>query len=320
MGGHVIMEKKLWLIYGMLFVATATWGSAFIAGKYAVQSFEPATVAFFRFFGATLLLFPLMWVMEKKRQKPTLKDYGLFAILGLTGIAIYNICFFLSSKHAPVIKSSIFIASNPVLIVLLSGLFLKEKITKNNITGMMIALTGVAFIITDGHLLTLFQLGFEPIDLVLLGAVISWALYSVVGKVVLKKFSAIVSTTYAVAFGTVFLLPFALVETTWQDVQLATLDAWIAIAHMSVFVTVVSFVLYYYGIKEIGAAKASIFINVMPLSAVLMATILLGETFTWAHGVGAAFVLTGVYVGTNTKKWRLSKKKAPEHIASKGSA
>ncbi|WP_246943143.1 DMT family transporter [Bacillus pinisoli] len=309
------MQKKLWLTYVMLIVATATWGSAFIAGKIAVQSFEPSTVAFLRFFGATILLFPLMWVMEKNPIKPSLKDYGLFVILGLTGIALYNIFFFLASKHAPVIKSSIFIASNPVLIVLLSGLFLKEKITKNNIIGMLIALTGVAIIITEGHFLTLIKIGFEPIDFVLIGAVISWALYSVIGKIVLKKFSSIVSTTYAVAFGTLMLFPFAILETSWQDVQMASLDAWIAIIHMSVFVTVISFVMYYNGIKEVGAAKASIFINVMPLSAVIMATLFLGEQFTFAHGVGAAFVLSGVYIGTNTKKWFIRKRK-PQHIAS----
>ncbi len=293
------MKKRLWVIYGMLTLATATWGSAFIAGKFAVQSFEPATVAFFRFFGAAILLFPLMWVMEKDRKKPTLKDQGLFALLGLTGIALYNICFFLATKHAPVIKSSLFIASNPVLIVLLSGLFLKEKITRNSIIGMGIALTGVVFIITEGHILTLFQYGFEPIDFVLLGAVVSWAIYSVVGKVVLKKFSSVESTTYAVAYGTLFLLPFAMAETSWLDVQEASLTTWAAIAHMSIFVTVVSFVMYYNGIKEVGAAKASIFINVMPVSAVIMATIFLGETFTLSHGIGAGLVLTGVYAGTN---------------------
>jgi drug/metabolite transporter (DMT)-like permease len=302
------MNNKKWLIYGMLFIATATWGSAFIAGKIAVQSFEPATVAFLRFLGAAFLLFPIMWMKEINRKKPTLKDYGLFAVLGLTGIALYNICFFIATKHAPVIKSSLFIASNPVLIALLSGLFLKEKITKNHIIGMVIALTGAALIITDGHLLSMFQLGFETIDLVLLGAVVSWALYSVVGKVVLRKYSAVESTTYAVAFGTLFLAPFAFAETSWQDITQATFSTWLAIAHMSIFVTVVSFIMYYYGIKEVGAAKASIFINVMPVSAVLMATIYLGETFTWTHGIGAAFVLTGVFIGTNTK---LFKKKVP---------
>jgi len=282
----------------MLTIATATWGSAFIAGKVAVEDFGPATVAFLRFFGAMIILFPLMWMIEKNRRKPTLKDYGLFAILGLTGIALYNICFFIATKHAPVIKSSLFIASNPVLIVLLSGIFLKETISKNHVIGMVTALTGAAFVITDGHLLSLLHFSFEVIDLVLLGAVISWALYSVVGKVVLKKFSPVESTTYAVAFGTIFLLPFASAESNWQDIIHANLSTWIAISHMSVFVTVVSFVMYYYGIKEVGAAKASIFINVMPVSAVIMATIFLGESFTWSHGIGATLVLTGVYIGT----------------------
>ncbi|KKK36701.1 multidrug transporter [Mesobacillus campisalis] len=302
------MNRKRWLTYGMLTLATSTWGSAFIAGKVAVESFEPATVAFLRFLGAAILLFPLMAVMEKNRIKPNRKDYGLFAVLGLTGIALYNICFFLATKHAPVIKSSLFIAANPVLIVLLSGLFLKEKISGNHIAGMIIALTGVAFIITNGHLLDLFKIGFQPIDLVLMGAVVSWALYSVVGKVVLNKFSSVESTTYAVIFGTIFLLPFAAAETSWQDIQQASVSAWLSIAHMSVFVTVISFVMYYNGIKEVGAAKASIFINVMPVSAVIMATLFLGETFTWAHAIGAAFVLSGVYVGTNP---RLFKTKMP---------
>ncbi|RSD29107.1 EamA/RhaT family transporter [Mesobacillus subterraneus] len=296
----------------MLTFATATWGSAFIAGKFAVESFEPATVAFFRFFGAAILLFPLMFVMEKNLKKPNLKDIGLFAVLGLTGIALYNIFFFMASKHAPVIKSSLFIASNPVLIVLLSALFLKETITRNNVIGLAIALSGAFFIITDGHLLSLLQLGFEPIDFVLMGAVISWALYSVVGKIVLKKFSSVESTTYAVAFGTLFLLPFAVAETSWQDVQQASGVTWLAIIHMSVLVTVISFVMYYNGIKEVGAAKASIFINVMPVSAVIMATLFLGEKFTTAHAIGAAMVLSGVYIGTNPK---LFKRKTQQKLA-----
>ncbi|MED4018696.1 DMT family transporter [Sutcliffiella cohnii] len=301
------MDKKTWLIYGMLTLATATWGSAFIAGKYAVVSFEPATVAFLRFLGAAIILFPIMWTVEKNRPKRTKKDYLLFAILGLTGIAIYNICFFLASKHAPVIKSSLFIAANPILIVLLSSIFLKEKLTKNHIIGMVIALTGVSFIITEGDFASLIQLGFEPIDLILLGAVISWALYSVVGKVVLAKFSSISSTTYAVGFGTLFLLPFAIYETSWADIQSASLTAWLSIGHMSVFVTVISFVMYYYGIKEVGAAKSSIFINVMPLSAVIMATIILGETFTLFHAIGATFVIIGVYVAMRVKKDKTNK-------------
>lgn len=310
----MLRNNKTWLIYGMLALATSTWGSAFIAGKIAVESFEPATVAFFRFFGATILLFPLMWVLEKDRPKPTKKDWFLFAMLGLTGIALYNIFFFLASKHAPVIKSSLFIASNPILIIILSAIFLKEKISRNQLVGLMLALLGVSFIITNGHLEVLLTMTYEPIDLILLGAVVCWALYSVIGRVVLRKYSSIVSTTYAVAFGTIMLFPFALAETSFEDLAVSTSSAWIAIGHMSVFVTVISFIMYYYGIQQIGASKASIFINFMPISAVVMASLILGEALTLPHLIGAFFVLTGVtlstYKPTKPKKEKKEKKLA----------
>ncbi|WP_232718598.1 DMT family transporter [Bacillus sp. FJAT-45037] len=306
------MKNKLWPIYLMLTISTAIWGSAFIAGKFAIESFEPATIAFLRFFGAALLLFPIMWIVERNRPKPSLKDWGMFSLLGVTGIAIYNICFFLASKHAPVIKSSLFIAANPMLIVLLSAVFLKEAISRKQIIGLVLALSGVVVIVTEGNLHILTQFRFEAIDLVLGIAVITWALYSVLGRVVLKKFSPIVSTTYAVGFGTLFLLPFSLLERPMNAVLHATPIAWFSIVHMSVFVTVVSFIMYYYGIQQIGAARASIFINVMPVSAVIMATLFLGEEFTAAYGIGAFLVLTGVYVGTYVRKVR---QKQPRHAS-----
>ncbi len=307
--------KKTWLIYLMLALSTSTWGSAFIAGKVAIESFEPATVAFFRFLGAAILLFPLMWYLERNIPKPTRKDWFLFAMLGLTGIALYNIFFFIASKHAPVIKSSLFIASNPVLIILLSAIFLKEKISRNQILGLALALLGVAFIITNGHLEVFITMGFEPIDLILLGAVVCWALYSVIGRVVLKKYSSIVSTTYAVGFGTLFLLPFALMETTLSDIGASTLHAWVAIGHMSVFVTVVSFIMYYYGIQQIGAAKASIFINFMPISAVVLASVMLGEALTIPHLIGAFFVLGGVTISTYKRSAKAPKVKNQKRLA-----
>lgn len=304
-----VEQKKNWLVYLMLAIATSTWGSAFIAGKIAVESFEPATIAFFRFFGAALILFPLMWLRERNIPKVTKKDWFLFACLGLTGIAFYNIFFFLASKYAPVIKSSLFIAANPVLIIILSALFLKERISRNQLIGLLLALFGASYIISNGELQAFFTMGFEFIDLILLGAVVCWALYSVIGRVVLRKFSSIVSTTYAVGFGTVFLLPFAVMETTMEDIFASTSDAWIAIAHMSIFVTVISFIMYYHGIQKIGAARASIFINFMPISAVVMASIFLDETLTLPHFIGAVFVLSGITLSTykRTPKVKLEK-------------
>lgn len=285
------------LVYVMLAFATGSWGSAFLAGNIATADLGPATVAFLRFFFASILLFPLMHLMDPRGQRPKGKEWGLVALLGLSGIALYNIAFFIAARDAPIVKSSLFIASNPVLIIVLSGLFLKETITKNNITGLFIALSGAALIITEGNFQRIVQEGFQPIDIVLFMAVICWAAYSVLGKIALQKFSAVTSTAYAVAFGTLILLPLAVYESAWTDILKTSLNSWMAILHMSIVVSVLSFIMYYQGIKLIGAARASIFINFMPLSAVILAVIFLGESIKTVHVIGAFLILSGVIYG-----------------------
>lgn len=296
------MEKRPWFIYAMIAFATSSWGSAFIAGNFATRDFEPITVAFLRFFFAAIILIPIMVIKQKNLKLPNLKEWLLLSSLGLTGIALYNICFFIATKEAPIVKSSLFIASNPVLIILLSALFLKEAITKRNVIGLILALFGASLIITEGQWAEVIRTGFEPIDFILFTAVICWALYSVLGKVALRRFSSLESTTYAVSIGTVMLLPFAALEMSWTQVTEASLVTWSSILHMSVIVSVVSFIMYYQGIKLIGAGKASIFINLMPLSAVILAVVFLGEPLLPIHLIGTVFVLLGVTYGTTEAK------------------
>ncbi|MCD8503097.1 MAG: DMT family transporter [Bacillaceae bacterium] len=179
---------------------------------------------------------------------------------------------------------------------------MKEAISKNQVIGLIVALTGVSMIITEGNLSAFLTMGFELIDVILLGAVVCWALYSVIGKVVLRKYNSLVSTTYGIVFGTLFLFPFAYMETSLETIANSSFVSWVAIAHMSIFVTVISFVMYYYGIQQIGAAKASIFINFMPISASILATIFFQEAFALAYLIGAALVLTGVTLSTYKRR------------------
>lgn len=288
--------------YFLLILTTSIWGTAFIGGKFAIQDFEPMTVAFFRFFGASIILLPLLLLRKQWPKGITVRDWALFAVLGLTGIFLYNFAFFMAAKHAPVIKSSLFIAANPIVIIVLAGLFLKEVITKNQIVGLICAIIGVFYIIINGQFRLFFNLGFEPIDGILLLAVLSWALYTVIGKVVLQKYSALVSTTFACSIGSVFLFPFAFLETSWNDVLNASGLTWFWIIEMAVLVTVVSFLMWYNGVKEVGASKAALFINFMPISAVLMASTFLGEKLSIHHLIGALFIFGGVYLGTKKQK------------------
>lgn len=292
------MSGSNWKVYLILAFATATWGTAFIAGRYATEIWHPYMVAFLRFLGASILLYPYMKWKEPNPPAISAKDYGLFAILGLSGCALYNIFFFIATQKAPIIKSALVIAWNPILICILAAWLLKEKITRSHIIGSILATLGVVNIIAKGSMEALLSLRLEPIDGILFGAVICWAVYSVVGRIVLRKFSSVVSTTYACLFGTLFLMPTAILTFEWSDFQRATWIYWISVLDTAVLVSVISFIMYYHGIRQIGAAKASIFINFMPLSAAILSIWIFNEpveNYLWQGGL---LIIIGVYVST----------------------
>lgn len=292
------MSGSNWKVYLMLAFATASWGTAFIAGRYATEVWHPYMVAFLRFLGASLLLYPYMKWKEPNHPAITVKDWGLFALLGLSGCALYNVFFFIATQKAPIIKSALVIAWNPILICILAAWLLKETITRSHIIGSILATLGVLNIIAKGSFEALLSLRFEPMDGILFGAVICWAVYSVAGRIVLRKFSSVVSTTYACLFGTLFLVPAAIMTFEWSAFQQATWIAWLSVLDTAVLVSVISFIMYYQGIRQIGAAKASIFINVMPLSAAILSILIFKEPMEAYLWMGGLLIVLGVYIST----------------------
>lgn len=292
------MSGSNWKVYLALGFATATWGTAFIAGRYATAVWHPYMVAFLRFFGASILLYPYMKWKEPNHPAITAKDWGLFALLGLSGCALYNIFFFIATQKAPIIKSALVIAWNPILICILAAWLLKERITRPHIMGSILATLGVLNIIAKGSIEALLSLRLEPIDGILFGAIICWAVYSVAGKIVLRKFSSVVSTTYACLFGTLFLFPTAIMTFRWSDFQHANWISWFSILDTAVLVSVISFIMYYHGIRQIGAAKASIFINFMPLSAAILSIWIFKEPMESYLLLGGLLIVVGVYIST----------------------
>lgn len=296
------------IIYIQLALVTVIWGSSFVAAKLAMADFQPMSTAFFRFLGSAIFLWLMVARFEPDRPKLDQHDVFIFFILGLVGIFGYNALYFYGVYMTSVTKSSLIIATNPILIVILSAIFLKERVGLPQYLGITLGITGAAIIISNGDIGGLIAQGFSSVDLILLGAVICWATYSVVGKLSLKNFSPLVSTTYATTVGTIFLAPFAIYELSLDQLASASLNSWLAILYMSLFVSGISFVIWYDGIKKIGAAKASSFINLMPISAVVLAAIIFQERIGLIQFIGACLVLFGVYLSNKRQHKSLKKK------------
>ncbi|WP_176720496.1 DMT family transporter [Desulfuribacillus stibiiarsenatis] len=282
--------------YISLILSTFIWGSAFIAAKVSVAVFHPFTVAFLRFFGASIVLWIVMTLREPNRPKLAKQDIITFTILGLVGIYGYNVLFFYGVMLAPVTKSSLMIATNPIFIAILSVIVLKEKLRPLQFLGVLLGIVGAFVIITNGSILSFFEAGVTKVDFILIGAVICWAIYSIVGKISLQRFSPLVSTTYACIAGTFFLFVFSLPQIMNEQYSNANITVWSAIVYMAVVVSALSFVLWYDGIRVVGAAKAASFINLMPISAVTLAVLIFGEKLSIYQFYGAVLIIIGVYL------------------------
>ena len=298
---------KNFSIYLKLILTMLLWGGTFITGRLAVQTVGVFTAAFLRFAIAALLLLLIQSTTRKNRSptfssRPSPKGFSKsrlsislgILLMGLTGIFAYNAFFLGGLKLLPASRASLIVALNPIAIALASSLLFKEPLSKLKITGILTSLIGVSIIISRGNPLELIKTGIGLGDWLLLGCVVSWVSYTLVGKKVLTHVSSLTATTYSCIAGCLMLFPIALHEGLIHDLHRASLTSLLSIAYMGIFGTVLAFLWYADGLRTLGASRTAIFTNLVPTSAVLMGVFLLGEPMTAAIARGGLLVITGV--------------------------
>ncbi len=270
------------------------WGGTFIAGRLLSGSVTPVDSAFLRFFIASLALLPVVIYTEKKLPIPPLNCWLPLLLLGMTGVFAYNVCFFYGLQHISAGRAALIIASTPLAITLFAAFFLGEKLTVLKSSGVLTCLTGAILVISNGHPGELFSGGFGPGEKALLGCVLSWTIYSLIGRQVLKTMSPLASVCYSSIIGTALLAVPALRQGVVIDMASISTIGWLSLAYLGVGGTALGFSLYYKAIQKIGAARTGIFINLVPVFSVLLSWLILGEAIKPIVIAGGILILTGV--------------------------
>lgn len=287
-------------VYVKLGLTTIFWGGAFVAGKHVSLHLGPCSIAFLRFAMASALLLALTRWKEGRWPGLDRAQAGSVVLLGATGIFAYNVMFFKGLSLIEAGRASLIIATTPAFIALFSALFLREKLGTIRVGGILLSIAGAAIVISRGRLPWSSSGVLGVGELFIFGCVLSWAAYSLIGKAVMRTLSPLVAVTYSVVTGTIPLLVSACIEGLGTNMSRASLLDWLAIIYMAVFATVVGFVWFYEGVKHVGATRAGLFINLVPIFAVLLAFLFLGEPLTSSLGVGATLVVSGVYLTNRT--------------------
>ncbi len=284
------------MIYLKLFLTAVLWGGTFVAGRIVAREVEPAAGSFLRFAVASLLLLVMTWQAEGRLPIPRRKQMIPLLLLGITGVAAYNIFFFLGLKIIPASRASLIVATNPVFIALGSALLFKDRLTPGRMAGIALCLTGAIVVISRGDIIALLSHGIGQGETFILGCIVSWVSYSLVGRGVLKEISPLAAVTYACLIGTCLLAVPAVFEGMFSAFTGYSLTSWLGILFLGILGTVVGFIWYYEGIKTLGPTRAAVFINFVPVSGVILGWLILDERINLSLILGALLVISGAWL------------------------
>ena len=289
-----------------MLLAPLFWGGAFGSTKHVLTELPPLTIAAVRFLCAGMLM--TLWACWRGEWDwPAVRNSWLGLLgLGIVGIFGYNALFNIGMQYTSAINGALVIVANPVTTSLVAALFLGEHWSFRQGLGASLSFLGVLTVITQGDLSTLFSLSLNKGDLILLAAVLTWTGYASLGKIVMRRISPTLATAVSMVVGGFLLLLASLAERGWAKLLGISWQVAAELAYLAIFASFIAFLVFNVGVREIGAGKASAYINLMPVAAVLIAALLYGEVVTRAHVIGMLFVMTGVLLTTrgsiDTKK------------------
>jgi drug/metabolite transporter (DMT)-like permease len=283
-------------IYILMVLSTIFWAGAFIAGKLSVPYIPVYTLTFLRFSVATLILYFILRYNGENEYKLKKEDFPVFLFTGLVGMLGYHVFFFTALKYTTAISSSIIGATNPIITTILSFIFLKDKINTKRALGIALSFTGVFLTITNADLNVMRTLSLNKGDLLMLVAVLMWAAYGIFSKKVMPRYSPMILTYYSFLFCTVILLPFVIYEKPWTFAANVPYYSYLASLYMSIFASVIGYLVQQMSIKQIGPSKTSIFINLVPIFSIILSVLILGETASPIKLLTALLIIAGVYI------------------------
>ena len=289
--------------YIMLVCATLFWSGNFIVGKLAfLENIPPLSLVFYRWSLVWLILLPFTFKEILKHKDTILNNLPLLFFLGFTSVGLFNSFTYLSLIHTQVINSTLFNTAIPAVIILLCFLFKIEKTNIFQILGLIISVLGILSIITKLDFEIFLSLNFNKGDMIMIGGVITWGIYSTLLKK--KKFTLPLLTLVHVicTFGLICVLPQFFYEfSQGQFIEFNTNLVYILI-FLALFPSIGSYYCWAGAVSIIGANRAGIFLSLIPLFSTIMAIIFFNEQFKLFHLIGATLIILGLFLSNKEIK------------------
>ena len=272
------------------------WAGNTIAGRISTGEISPMVVVFLRWF--IISIFLILFLNKKliSSLKPIRRKFVWLGLMGSLGLTGFNSLFYIAAQNTTAINLGIIQGIMPAIILLGSVILFKEAVNTTKATGLIIAFLGVLVVVSQGDYYRLILLSFNYGDMVMLCACFFYSGFTL-GLKNKPVIDPIVLMTYFSLSALIFSIPLLAVEYYLGSAQLpATRTAWITILYIAFVPSFLAQVFFIRGVELVGASKAGLFINFLPIFAAILGVLLLGERLYIYHLISLFIVLLGVYL------------------------
>ncbi len=297
--------RNNYILQGVLLALAATllWSGNFIISRAVNKDIGPVSLAFYRWLSASIIIAPFAWKKFNEERKVVTENYRYLLIVSLTGIALFNTFVYVAGHYTSAINMALIgTTSSPIFATIMAVVFLKEKLSRYRVIGMITCISGILLLISNGSWSKLAAFHFSKGDLWILAGAFAFAIYNVLVRKKPSTISAINFLFIIFLIGTLMLFPFYLREliydapTNWNPILIGS------IIYLGIGTSAIAFLCWNLAIQKLGAGRTVLFGNLIPVFSIIEAVILLGEKMTTAHIVSGVIVISGLAIANLKSK------------------
>jgi drug/metabolite transporter (DMT)-like permease len=282
-------------MYGLMLLATLSWGANPVAGKEALTGFGPVALTQLRLLGAGLVYLALFFAWPKRPRLPVrVRDWLFLAVVAAVGTTFNQLFFVMGLSRSSVVHTGLIFSTGPVVVLLISCLLGLESLTISKLAGMLISFGGVA-LLTVGiarHSNGSHWLG----DILLLIGTVAFSVYTILVKENVNRFDTLTLNTLTFVLGAFIMLPFGLPAIWGIRWTALKSPAWLGLGFMIVFGSVVPYLIFAFVLTGLTASRVSAFGYIQPLITAAFGAWWLAEKLTFQAGLCGGMILLGVYL------------------------
>lgn len=283
--------KEYYISLILIMFSVLFWGYSFISTKVVLTELPPVSIAFFRQIIASIALF--CWLLSTRSLSPlSIRHLWLVAVSGLFGIVLYFVFENTGLQYTTASNASMIVAAVPVFTLISEVLFFKLKANAKMLVCILLSIAGVYMVITVDGRLDLSSSTFMG-NLLVIGAMIAWVIYTIFNKKLNNKYSSLVITFYQSVTSIFLFIPFVAPEVgKWKAITLIPL---LNLIYLGIFCSALAYFFYIYASKRLGATISSASLNLIPVVSVVFGYFLLGEKLSLLQIAGMALIMLSLY-------------------------